>query len=116
MAFSPKVKQAVLTRSGGLCERQLPSGRRCLSLGHDYHHIVRKGMGGRHGEAKKISDSEANCMMVCLSCHGERHDGQGWNEDAADLVPGKEFRAMLLTPGKPYVNLMAGINKQGVGR
>lgn len=100
MSFGKYVVEKVQLRSGGLCERQLPDGRRCLAPGAEHHHIVLKGMGGRKGEMKKLIDSEENCMVICLSCHRQRHEGHGWNEDAADLVPGKEFRERLKKGGK----------------
>jgi len=56
------------------------------------HHIVPKGMGGRHGPMKVLINDERNGMAVCRSCHDSV---SFWNEDAADLVPGKEFRRDL---------------------
>lgn len=99
MSFSRAVRQKVLFRSSGLCERWLPEGRRCLAPGAEFHHIVPKGMGGRRGEAKKLIDSEANCMLVCLKCHRERHEGHGWNEDADKLIPLGEIRRYLKGAG-----------------
>jgi len=54
-------------------------------------------MGGRHGRFKELVDSEANCMLVCLSCHSERHDTGSWNSDADSLVPGVDVRLALRT-------------------
>ena len=95
MSFSKKVTQSVFDRSGGLCERKLPAGRRCMAPGSEFHHIVLKKMGGRQGEFKKLADSETNCMVVCLVCHRERHEGSGWNEDADEFILGREFREKL---------------------
>ena len=95
MSFSAAVRERVYDRSGSCCERKLPTGQRCLAPGAEYHHIILKGLGGRHGRFKKMADSEENCMMVCLGCHRERHEGPGWNEDAAGLVPGEEVRELL---------------------
>jgi len=94
MPFNKEVREAVLRRSGGLCERKLWTGQRCMASGAEFHHIVRKGLGGRHGIFKKLSDSEANCMLLCIGCHQERHD-HSWNEDADELVPGREIRKLL---------------------
>ena len=95
MSFSIEVKQHVLDRSGGLCERKLPTGNRCLAPGSELHHIVLKKMGGRQGRFKKMADSEENAMLVCLECHRERHEGACWNDDADELVPGREVRDIL---------------------
>ena len=93
--FSTEVRWNVLERSEGLCERKLPTGQRCLAPGSEFHHIVLKKMGGRHGKYKEMVDSEANCMLVCLGCHRERHDHSSWNDDAADLIPGQDIRDRL---------------------
>ena len=78
----------------------MPTGQRCFAPGCEFHHIVLKGMGGRKGEMKRLSDSESNCMVVCLECHRQRHEGLGWNEDADGLVPGEEIRSRLKKGGK----------------
>ncbi len=95
MPFSKEVTQKVWDRADGLCERKLPNGQRCLAPGSEFHHIVLKGMGGRHGRFKKMADSKANCMLVCLGCHRERHEGHGWNDDADSLIPGADIRLAL---------------------
>ena len=93
--FSTEVRHSVWNRADGLCERKSRNGKRCFAPGAEFHHIVLKKMGGRQGRFKKLVDSEENCMMVCLNCHSERHDGVGWNEDADELVPGREVRLEL---------------------
>ena len=95
MGFSVKVRERVWDRSGGMCERKLPTGSRCLAPGSEFHHIILKKMGGRKGRYKELVDSEANCMLACLKCHKERHDSGSWNSDAADLVPGRDVRNLL---------------------
>ena len=90
--FSLEVRREIRERSGGLCERKLPDGRRCLAPASDIHHIVPKGMGGRHGAMKRLINDLRNGIDVCRSCH-ER--ASMWNEDADDLVPGAEFREKL---------------------
>ena len=99
-SFSAEVQFMVWERSGGLCERKLPTGQRCFAPGADYHHIILKKMGGRHGEMKKLINSEENCMLVCLGCHQQRHEAPSWNEDADELVPGRDFRDRLKRGGK----------------
>lgn len=83
MAFSQKVKDEVARRSGGLCERILPNGKRCFGHATQYHHKELKGMGGRHGEAKVFSDSVANCLHTCTPCHDDRHLQGGWKGDGS---------------------------------
>lgn len=78
MAFSKKTKETVWRRASGLCERILPNGKRCLAPGAEYHHIKLKGMGGRKGEMKKKIDALDNCLLVCIECHRQRHEGKGW--------------------------------------
>lgn len=93
MGFSDAVRRKVLERASGLCERKLPTGRRCLAPGAELHHIVPR---SHHGKKKKeLVDSEANCMLLCLGCHRDRHDTGRWNDDADELVPGCEIRALL---------------------
>jgi len=56
-----------------MCERVLPSGKRCFHPAVHLHHKEIKGMGGRHGEAQIKSDSAENLIAVCLQCHQELH-------------------------------------------
>lgn len=37
------------------------------------HHITFKGMGGRHGKAKEVSEAPANKVSLCTVCHGAAH-------------------------------------------
>ena len=48
------------------------------------HHIIPKGMGGRHGAAKALSESNGNKVRLCGVCHGAAHhervvDSSGWS-------------------------------------
>ena len=90
--FSIEIRRRVQERCGGMCERKLPSGQRCGSPIWDFHHCVAKKMGGRHGIMKKLVNQIENCIAVCRGCHDQ---ASSWNEDATDLVPGKEFRQQL---------------------
>lgn len=92
MAVTEKTKRLVWERSDGLCERRLVNGRQCMALAVDQHHIIPKGMGGRKGVMKMLFDLPDNLMNTCRNCHG---CVSMWNEDATDLVPGKEFRTAL---------------------
>ena len=96
MTFSPEVKRRILERSDGLCERTLPSGRRCLAPVVEIHHIVAKKMGGRKGVMREAINDERNGMAVCRCCHDA---ASLWDSDAAVLVPGADFRAALRTGG-----------------
>ncbi len=92
--FKPDTRQRIIERSGGLCERKLPGGNRCLCQAVDIHHIVPKGMGGRKGVYRELIDDERNGMACCRGCHT---DVGCWDNDADSLVPGAEFRAALRT-------------------
>jgi len=92
MTFPKVVLERILERSGGLCERKLPDGKRCFAPAVDAHHIVPKKMGGRKGIWILAVNDERNGMVVCRGCHDTV---AGWNPDATDLVPGKEFREIL---------------------
>jgi 5-methylcytosine-specific restriction enzyme A len=72
MSISQRTRQAVYARCGGMCEIR---GPRCLGRTTEIDHIIPRGMGGRHGEAKKRNDDISNLRGVCLACHRERHDG-----------------------------------------
>ena len=91
--FSLKVKQKILDRSGQLCERKLPNGKRCLARVSDIHHIVAKKMGGRKGVYREAINDERNSMAVCRKCHDM---ASMWNPDATELVPGGDFRTALV--------------------
>jgi hypothetical protein len=51
-------------------------------------------MGGRKGVMRELINDERNGMDVCLRCH---KSASSWNADAADLVPGEDFRQALRT-------------------
>mgnify|MGYP001582454071 FL=1 len=90
--FSSAARREIRERSAGLCERKLPDGKRCLAPAVEEHHIVAKGMGGRHGIMKRLINDPRNGIDVCRQCH---EGASTWNDDADDLVPGKEFRERL---------------------
>lgn len=46
------------------------------------HHVEPKGMGGRHGAARKVSEDVANLVPLCRVCHGAAHGERvvdGWS-------------------------------------
>jgi hypothetical protein len=65
------VRQAVETRSGGVCEIARVD---CLGVATQVHHRVRRGGGGRHGAALVVSDQLANLLHACAICHGWAHE------------------------------------------
>lgn len=61
--LSPWTARLVWERAGGLCEH-------CKAPGVQIHHKEPRGMGGRHGRAKQLSDDPENLELLCLKCHG----------------------------------------------
>ncbi|KKK76184.1 hypothetical protein LCGC14_2866190, partial [marine sediment metagenome] len=55
-------------RDNGTCQL-------CGGPGSEINHIEHKGLGGRHGEAKKRSESDSNLQLVCLICHRTKIHG-----------------------------------------
>lgn len=55
-------------RDEGICQQ-------CGGPGEEIDHIVPKRMGGRHGAAKVISESDDNLQMICIGCHYIKHNG-----------------------------------------
>jgi 5-methylcytosine-specific restriction endonuclease McrA len=90
-SFPVKVRREIFERASGLCERKLPNGKRCLAPATEAHHIIPKRMGGRK-KSLPLFDDKRNGMAACRPCHVAE---PFWNEDAADLVPGKEYREWL---------------------
>jgi hypothetical protein len=64
------VKDNLGKRSGDLCELQLPG---CTGKATDTCHRQKRGMGGRHGEAKVENNSLPNVMHGCRACHRRSH-------------------------------------------
>ena len=64
----------VWDRAEGRCE-VVRDGVRCGRPGAEVDHVEAKGMGGRHGAARRRSESDENLRVICLSCHRARHDG-----------------------------------------
>lgn len=64
------LRAALLARSGGTCEMQLPG---CQGQAVDPCHRIGTGMGGTHGEAVALSDRLSNVVHGCRSCHDWTH-------------------------------------------
>lgn len=73
--MTPRARLALWDRSGGICEA-VENGVRCLRPAVAWHHRVHRGAGGRHGEAKKRSDSLDNAVAICSYHHTLEHSGQ----------------------------------------
>jgi 5-methylcytosine-specific restriction protein A len=59
----PRVRKAVLERSGGKCERQTCGAFRAYKGFLDVHHVLGAG----------TSDRVCNCVALCPNCHREAH-------------------------------------------
>lgn len=68
MALSERARLMVWDRANGICE--MPG---CSRPGTEIHHIVHKGMGGRHGAMRKAIDHPSNLALICRQCHQEHH-------------------------------------------
>ena len=58
MKLNKKVRQAVLERDNGRCQR-------CGNIAVDEHHILYKSLGG--------DEKEENLICLCRSCHDQAH-------------------------------------------
>lgn len=67
-----RLRMRIWERAGGMCEN-IVDGKRCFKSGAEIHHLTPKGMGGRRGAAKVLSESEDNKQLWCLDCHRARH-------------------------------------------
>ena len=80
--MKPSLRLAVWDRDNGQCQNII-DGQKCLKPASEPHHIIPKGMGGRHGKAKVESESLDNYESRCLQCHhtilleGKRYMGHG---------------------------------------
>ena len=73
--MTPRIRMAIWDRSNGVCE-VVEHGVRCLLPAAEVDHIEVRGMGGRHGAAKRKNNSLRNLRAICLFHHRLRHDGQ----------------------------------------
>ncbi|MBX6357905.1 MAG: hypothetical protein IRZ05_18880 [Micromonosporaceae bacterium] len=64
------VLAALTARSGGVCEMQLVG---CQGQATDPCHRIKRGIGGRHGAAKRLSDRLSNLVHGCRMCHDWCH-------------------------------------------
>ena len=66
-------RERIVERDHGLCQER---GPHCTHIGQAVHHVIHKGMGGRHGEVKKLIEDDSNLKVICNACHVWIHDKQ----------------------------------------
>ena len=79
MATSKAVKEAIIKRSEGMCER-------CGGVGCDPHHLL-------EGSTKSQTECAENVLWVCRSCHRYLHSAQGQKENHGYKL---DYQAWLL--------------------
>lgn len=68
---TPATRATLRARSGGYCEMGLAG---CTGWATEVAHRIKRGMGGRHGEALAESNRLANLLHSCHTCHAWTHD------------------------------------------
>jgi hypothetical protein len=69
-AVPQETSDELTVRSGGWCELALEG---CLGRATDPCHRIKRGNGGRRGEAKVENNSLPNLMHGCRACHQRSH-------------------------------------------
>lgn len=69
-AVPQETSDGIGARSGGWCELRLDG---CLGHATDPCHRLKRGAGGRHGEAREENNSLPNVMHGCRACHQRSH-------------------------------------------
>lgn len=70
-AVTPKVRSQIRRRSGGLCELWMHGI--CAEVATEASHRIKRGSGGRHGEAAERNGRASNVTYSCSPCHAEAH-------------------------------------------
>lgn len=70
-AVTPKVRTQLRRRSGGLCEIWLDGI--CAQTATEASHRIKRGAGGRHGEAAERNGRASNLTFSCSPCHAYLH-------------------------------------------
>lgn len=70
-AVPKPTSDALAVRSQGRCEIALPG---CLGMATDPCHRIKRGAGGRHGQAEVENNSLSNLMHGCRPCHDHSHN------------------------------------------
>lgn len=67
-AVTPKARKTLRARSGGVCEmRNLLAP--CSGRAAEVSHRIKRGAGGRHGEAREANGRMSNLIHACSPCH-----------------------------------------------
>lgn len=66
----PKQRQTLVERSSGDCEMRLYG---CFGRATEAAHRIKRGAGGRHGEALEENNRLSNLLHACRSCHAWTH-------------------------------------------
>lgn len=69
-AVPKETSNGITVRSGGWCELRLDG---CLGRATDPCHRLKRGAGGRYGEARVENNSLPNVMHGCRACHRRSH-------------------------------------------
>lgn len=67
---TPLDRDALTRRSGGWCEMQLTG---CEGRAYEAAHRIKRGMGGRKGEARVRNNTLSNVLHACHTCHAWCH-------------------------------------------
>lgn len=94
-AVTPKVRKSLAERSGRVCEIRSAAAD-CLGRASEASHRIKRGGGGRHGEACERNGRLSNLTHACTNCHRWIHShpeaarAAGWmlNEDDDPLAKG----------------------------
>lgn len=85
--FPPEVRDLVLRRAGGSCERcGIPSYR------YEFHHRRPRGMGGSRNSA---TNRASNCILLCPSCHRSVESKRELAVEYGYLVPQSQVPATV---------------------
>jgi hypothetical protein len=102
-------------RSGGVCEVALAEG--CAGAARDVHHRVRRGVGGRRGAARLVSDRLSNLLHVCRPCHTWVHEHPAAAREVGWLLCGRDVPSGVAVSyrGAPCVLADDGRVEPGAG-
>lgn len=73
-AASAQLREALVARSGGVCEMSLPG---CTRVATDVSHRVGRKMGGRHRSGVAAVDRLSAVLHACRTCHQWCHSNPG---------------------------------------
>lgn len=88
-AVTPKARKGLRDRSGGACEMRNAAAQ-CEGRAIEASHRIKRGAGGRHGEAREVNGRLSNFVHACRPCHRWLHANPdsarqlGWRLDEND--------------------------------